>query len=184
MLLTRILVLVSLMGLLQSVCSAQQHTKAMTFSSEGDPFKNPVQLPPEALALLTSDKEDFPDGPPKNFHCDDQEQLHNKDEPAEQILCTKLPLSSSGEENYLVIGVGALRGAHIVPFWLIHQSNGKATILFKTRADALTVLPNSYNGYREIAATFIYGAGASIETDRFRFKGKTYKRISTRVDRQ
>jgi len=156
----------------------------MTFSSEGDPFKHPVQLPPEALTLLTSDKEAFPDGSPKGFRCNDQEQFDNSGEPKAQILCTTLPLSSAQGTNYLVVGVGSLRGAHIVPFWLIHQSNGKASILFKTVADDLTVLPNSYNGYREIEAIWIYEAGARIETDRFRFKGNTYKRISTHMDRQ
>src|SRR3982750_2563957 len=65
----------------------------------------------------------------------------------EQILCTTLRLSASSGTDYLIIGVGTLRGAHIVPFWIVHESVNGPEVLFKTRSDALTILSSTHNGY-------------------------------------
>lgn len=164
------------------LCSSQTSSKSMSFSSEDDKVADFVQLPESVLHALASDKEDFPDGAPKNLHCEQHEQAG--DEPRPEILCRKLSLSSEPGENYLIIGVGDLRGAHIVPFWLFHRSHDMVSLLLKTRSDQIDILPNRFNRYAEVRSTWIQGAGATIVTDRFRFDGKRYVRYNRQTQHQ
>jgi hypothetical protein len=163
-------------------CFGQETPRSLSFSSEDQRVADFVQLPQSVLVLLLNDKEDFPDGPPSNVHCEDHEQAG--DEPRPEILCRKLPLSSQAGTNYLVIGVGDLRGAHIVPFWLFHQDEGGASLLLKTRSDQIEITPKRFNGYAEVRSTWIQGAGATIVTDTFRFNGKTYVRFRRETQHQ
>lgn len=156
------------------LCFGQTPAQSLSFSSEDERVSDFVQLPQNVLVLLLNDKDDFPDGPPSNLHCEDHEQAG--DEPRPEILCRRLPLSSRSGESYLVIGVGGLRGAHIVPFWLFHQDDLGASLLFKTRSDRIEITPERFNGYPEVRSTWVEGAGATIVTDSFRFNGKTYVR--------
>jgi hypothetical protein len=171
-----------------SLCFGQRTAQTLSFSSEDEKVTNFVHLPSSVLVLLLSDKEDFPDGPPSNVHCEDHEQagqeLQAGDEPRPQILCRKVPLSSQAGENYLVIGVGGLRGAHIVPFWLFHHDDHGASLLFKTRSDQFEITPKWFNGYAELRSTWIQGAGATIVTDSFRFDGKKYVRYHRQIQHQ
>jgi hypothetical protein len=143
------------LALLLAAVPMQQRSMPESFSSKTEALKHPVQLPKEVLTLLATDTEDFPHG-------------------------SKLPLFSVKGSDYLIIGVGSLRGAHIVPFWIFHQGSSGTSLLFKTRSDDLTVLTRSYNGYPELESTWIYQAGGRIVTERYRFNGKTYVRFSTR----
>jgi hypothetical protein len=177
---SRSLLLLSLF-LISHVCFAQRHY--LSFNADTDSVQNAVQLPADARALLTSDREDFPNGTPKHLRCSGIEHPPKAGEPEEQLLCTTLHLSSSSGKDYLVIGVGGLRGAHIVPFWIIHQGPHEPAIVFKTRADALTILSSVHNGYAELVATFMYEAGARIRDERYRFDGKSYKLFSSRETR-
>jgi hypothetical protein len=173
-----VLALFSSVGL----CFGQRPLVSLSFSSDDEKVADFVQLPERILALLLNDKDDFPDGPPSNMHCEDHEQAG--DGPRPEILCRRLPLSSGTGENYLVIGVGDLRGAHIVPFWLFHQDDRGASLLFKTRSDQLEITPKRFNGYAEVRSTWIEGAGATIVTDSFRFNGKTYVRYHRQTQHQ
>ena len=175
----RILVLELFVAMLLTGSTIAQKIMPLEFNTETTSLKHPVQLPPEVLQLLTNDKEDFPKGTPEGLRCSDHEHSPNANEPQEQILCTTLHLSSSPGTDYLIIGVGALRGAHIVPFWIIHRGTEVPVLYFKTRADALTILSSTNNGYRELVATFVYGAGARIRDERYRFNGKSYKLFSS-----
>jgi hypothetical protein len=169
------------LALLLAAVPMQQRSKPESFSSETEAFKRPVQLPKEVLVLLTTDTEDFPQGSPKGLRCsDDDRSPRAPDDPGERLLCTNLSLFSAKGSDYLLIGVGSLRGAHIVPFWIFHQDSNGTSLLFKTRSDDLTVLTSRYNGYRELESTWIYQAGRRIVTERYRFNGKTYVRFSTR----
>jgi hypothetical protein len=153
-------------------CLAQRLHPSLSFSSEDQRVSQFVNLPKNVLALLLNDKEDFPDGPPTNVHCEDHEQAG--DGPRPEILCRKL--SSKTGANYLVIGVGDLRGAHIVPFWLFHQDGSKASLLLKTRSDAIEILSKQFNGHAEVRSTWVQDAGGTLVTDSFRFDGKAYVR--------
>lgn len=170
--------IITLATLWPYVCLAQRHE--LTFSADIDSIHNPVQLPSDALTLLKKDKDDFPNGASEHLRCSDHDEYPSQgNAPREQILCTTLPLSSASGTDYLIIGVGALRGAHILPFWIIHKEAGGPVLLFKTRADALTILPSAHNGHRDLVATFIFGAGATIHDEHFLFDGKTYKLLPT-----
>jgi hypothetical protein len=166
------------------LCFGQEIPQSLSFSSEDPRVADFVQLPQSVLVLLLNDKEDFPNGLPSNVHCEDHEQAG--DEPPPEILCRKLPLSSQAGADYLVIGVGDLRGAHIVPFWLFHQGDGGASLLLKTRSDQLEITPKRFNRCAEVRSTWIQGAGAgaTIVTDIFRFNGKTYVRYRRETQHQ
>ncbi|MGF7183559.1 hypothetical protein [Tunturiibacter psychrotolerans] len=166
--------IITLAALWPYVCPAQQHE--LTFSAEINSIHNPVQIPSDALTVLKNDKDDFPNGASEHLRCSD----HEKNEPSEQILCTTLPLSSSPGTDYLIIGVGDLRGAHIVPLWIIHTEIGTPVLIFKTHADTLTILPSAHKGHRDLMATFIFGAGTTIQYEHFLFDGKSYKLSSTK----
>jgi hypothetical protein len=170
--------LLALIFLYPRIFCAQQ--RDLDFSAEMDSVENPAQLPPDAMKLLLSDKVDFPNGENDAFRCTDREHPPAiAGEPEDQILCTALPLSSSPGKDYLVIGVGRLSGAHIVPFWIIHVGPDGPILLFKTRSDALSIRSRKYRGYGELVATFIFGAaGATIRDERYRFDGKRYKLFS------
>ena len=177
----RVLAMLALLSWVD-VCFAQKTAQPLSFSSEDTKVVDFVQLPQGILALLLNDKGDFPDGPPSNVRCEDHEQPRG--EPQPEILCRRLLLSPQPGTDYLVVGVGDLRGAHIVPFWLFHQDGRAASLLFKTRSDQLEILPKRFNGYSEISATWISGAGANIVTDTFRFNGKIYVRSQRQTQHQ
>jgi hypothetical protein len=165
-----------------TLCSGQPPRQSLSFSSEDESVSEFVRLPDSVLALLLNDKEDFPDGPPSNVHCEDHEQATQ--EPRPEILCRKLSLSSKAGESYLVIGVGDLRGAHIVPFWLFHKDVRGASLLLKTRSDQIDITPKQFNGFSEVRSTWIQGAGATIFTDSFRFDGTKYVRYHRQTQHQ
>lgn len=163
-------------------CFTQETVRSLSFSSEDERVADFVKLPDSVLALLLTDKEDFPDGPPSNMHCEDHEQATTEIRP--EILCRRIPLSSQSGEDFLVIGVGGLRGAHVVPFWLFHRGSTGTSLLLKTRSDQIEVTPKRLNGYAEVRSTWIEGAGATIVTDSFRFNGKTYARYRRQTQHQ
>lgn len=123
-----------------------------SFSSEDDRVEDFVQLPSDVLNLVLQDKESFPDR--SSVRCEDHEQTGDKPRP--EILCRKVLLSGHGED-YLVMGVGDLRGAHIVPFWLLHKDEKGAALIWKTASDQIEITPNRFNGYKEVRSTWIYG---------------------------
>lgn len=175
------LVLITLFTSVSS-CLGQTALRSLSFSSEDDRVADFVQVPQSVLVLVLDDREDFPDGPPPGLHCDDREQAGN--EPRPEILCRKLRLSSQPGENYLVIGVGGLRGAHIVPFWLLHRDRRGASLLFKTRSDQIEIVPKLFKGYAEVRSTWIEGAGATIITESFRFDGSRYVKYRSQTQHQ
>src|SRR5690348_5564040 len=86
--------------LLSAVLSfGQQTLRSLSFSSEDAKVVNFVALPQSVLALLLSDKQDFPDGPPPNLHCEEHENAGP--EPRPEILCGKVALSSHTGTDYL-----------------------------------------------------------------------------------
>jgi hypothetical protein len=164
------------------VCFGQHSVESLSFSSEDEKVANFVQLPQEILSLLVNDKEDFPDSEAPSLHCEGHEEP--TPEPQPQILCRTVPLSSQTGADFLVIGVGGLRGAHIVPFWLFHQDGNRAPLLLKTRSDQIEITPKRFNGHAEVRSTWIQGAGATIVTDTFRFNGKIYVRTRRETQHQ
>jgi hypothetical protein len=57
-----------------ALCLGQRTPGTLSFSSEDERVANFVQLPLSVLTLLLNDKEDFPNGPPANLHCEDHEE--------------------------------------------------------------------------------------------------------------
>lgn len=164
-------------------CFGQTPTHTLSFSSDTDNVPNFVQLPQDVLRLLLNDREDFPSGQPLVERCENREQAGSHPIRPE-ILCTKVHISSQSGDNYLIIGVGGLRGAHIVPFWLFHHDAKGASLLLKTRSDQIDIIPTQFQGYAEIRSTWIMGAGATTVTDSFRFNGLKYVRFHRQMQHQ
>jgi len=164
--------------LLTSSCLAQPDWESRGFTGDTKSLPHPVQLPPAALALLTSDKEDFPDGPARDLRCNQQGETPpgppDSGDPKPELLCTAVKLSSKPGTDYLVLGSGGLLGAHALPFWVIHQDPHGVSLLFTTRADGLSIRRVSYHGYREVEVDWILQAGRIVTTKRYRFTGKRY----------
>lgn len=164
------------------VCSGQKAAASFSFSSEDDKITDMVQIPDSVRHVLLSDDEDFPNGQQKNLHCDDHESADSGSAPV--ILCKKLGSSAQAGDVYLVIGVGSLRGAHILPFWIIRQDANGASLLFKTRSDGLDVSPKQFNGLPQIESFWIMNGGHALYTDSFRFDGKKFARYHRAVEHQ
>ena len=79
-----------------------------------------------------------------------------------------------------MLGSGSLTGAHILPFWIIHQDSAGVSVLFKTRADGLSIRPVRYNHYREVEVDWVLQTGAVVTTKRYRFNGKGYVEFFSR----
>ena len=132
------------------------------------------------MALLLTDKKDFPDGAPPNLRCNTHESTGILSEnPAPQLLCGIVPLSSKTGTDYLVLGDGTLVGAHILPFWIFHQDSSGVSLLFKTRSDSLDITTRKHNGYRDLESTWILQTGRTVHTERYQFNGKRYMKFSS-----
>jgi hypothetical protein len=156
---------------------AQPPETPITFPADTAALDHPVEAPTSVLTAITTDKDEFPDGPPRKLRCRSHEGYPQK--PAPQLLCTRLSLSRVSAATYLIVGVGSLRGAHIVPFWIVRRAARGDSVVFKAKCDALAVLTNRDKGYRELEATWITQSGASILTARYRFDGKAYVKFSS-----
>lgn len=91
------------------------------------------------------------------------------------LLASAVHLDGSTEEELVVIGVGGLRGAHNVPFWVLQQTNQTYRVLLDARGDGLKILNTTWQGYRVIE---IYNLIArDLQTTTYRFDGERYRRF-------
>lgn len=73
-----------------------------------------------------------------------------------------------------------LYGAHVMPFWVLREADGKFQLLLETDAAGLFVLDSRTKGYRDIKeVTGFIGTTGSVT---FQFDGEKYQ-ISERVDK-
>jgi hypothetical protein len=149
----------------------------IAFPSDAAALRHPIDLSPTAIAAIAADKDAFPNGLPRDLHCKARERYPHR--PTAQLLCTKLPLAHDASDNYLIIGVGSLRGAHLVPYWIVRQSSRGDKLIFKAKCDNLAILHDRFNKYRELDATWIQQAGANILDVRYGFDGKSYVKLSS-----
>jgi hypothetical protein len=169
---------IAVLVLSASLCArAQPPERPITFHADAAALEHPIELPADAVAAIAADKSEFPDGPPRDLGCKSHERYPHK--PAGQLLCTKLLLSHDSATSYLIVGVGSLRGAHIVPYWIVRRTSRGYALVFKARCDSLAVLSDRYKGYRELEATWIQQSGANNLVVRYRFDGKSYVKFSS-----
>jgi hypothetical protein len=66
-----------------------------------------------------------------------------------------------------------LFGAHVVPFWVLRNRDGKYDLLLQTGGDGLQVLDSRTKGYRDIKAVGL--TAVSITFLRYQFNGEKYQ---------
>ncbi len=153
---------------------APQHTPATreqtNFGAEGD-FEEPVSLPPNALQSLRSSH-----NPDDLIRMCAQESGITVDQvPASWFVASEIRLTTTPSSGRVVRGEHAcLRGAHIAQFWILEKSNTGYRIVFRGRADGLTVLPTRSDGYRDVRLVIVPQAGAYVDRVNFRYRKGQY----------
>jgi hypothetical protein len=140
------------------------------FGAEGD-FERPVAIPGAALQQLRTSK-----------NRDDLIQMcvENEGIPVDKIppswfVASEIRLSRSPSSGLVVRGEHpCLGGAHISQFWVLAKSTTGYEIVFRGRADALSVLPTRTNGYRDLQLIIVTRAGAYVDEVNFRYRNGHY----------
>jgi hypothetical protein len=125
-----------------------------SFGSEA-PVRSPVTIPDDALLVLT----DFLGQGTTNC-LKNMAKLTPERVPASWFVASEIHLNGPNEVDLIVqpnndtreLGSGCLRGAHVVPFWVLTKGR-RYELLLATDADALQVLDSRTNGHRDIQTT-------------------------------
>lgn len=147
------------------------HREQTHFGAEGD-FENPVAVPRAALESLRTSK-----------NADDLIQSCAKDEgisvdqiPSSWFVASELRLSPTASSGLVVRGEHpCLGGAHIAQFWVLAKTATGYNIVFRGRADGLSVLSTRKNGYRDLQLIIVTQAGAYVDDVNFRYGNGRYE---------
>ena len=136
-----------------------------SFSSEDSGLAKPVAAPSPIIMMIRSD--------PHVLNALKAQHLSADELPVAWISTSEIHLHSAAETDYLVMGVGHLRGANIVPFWIFSPTkNGFRLILHESAGD-LKILSTRTQNYRDIQLdAIIRGA---VSTLHYRFDGTAYR---------
>ncbi len=168
-----LLVLLACGSALNSQASQRSATtrEQTNFGAEGD-FKKPVSLPSDALQSL------------RNSHSPDdliqmcaQESGIAVDQiPATWFVASEIRLTPTPSSGLVIRGEHAcLGGAHIAQFWILEKSKAGYRIVFRGRADGLTILPTSSNGYRNVQLVIVTQAGVYVDSVNFKYRKGQYR---------
>ena len=167
---------IALLMLATSISAAQSaslndHVREQTnFGAEGD-FDKPVPLPIEALQLLRKSK----DADDSVQECAEQEGIPASQIPASWFVASEIRLSGRPASGLVIRGEHeCLGGAHIAQFWVLARSNAGYDIVFRGRADALSVMRTRTNGYRNLQLIFTMQAGRYVDYVNFRYSEGAY----------
>lgn len=143
----------------QSAQHAEHSREQTDFGAEGD-FQKPVPIPADALqSLRTSRSADD-----ALQECAEQEGIPATEIPASWFVASEIRLSRMSSSGLVVRGEQrCLGGAHIAQFWVLAKSAAGYRIVFRGRADGLSVLPTHTNTYRDLQLVIITQAGAYVD---------------------
>lgn len=133
---------------------AQPHEQTR-FSSEEEAVSHPVSVPNRVVQLLKEAGAGKPEGLRTAW-----------------LQASEIHLGRRREADLIVMGVGGLRGANIVPFWVFIRKDRRYKLGLHVRADALNVLESRTKGYRDIRTLLISMKGVYTRT--WRFDGQKY----------
>ena len=161
-----------------SLTRDQKSREQTDFGAE-DAFQKPVPLPAGALQALRTSKS--PDDLLQE--CSEQEGLQPSAIPASWFVASKIRLTRRPASGLIVRGEHlCLGGAHITQFWVLAKSATGYKIVFRGRADALSVLPNRTNGYRDLQLVIVTEAGRYVDYVTFHFARRMYVLSCHRVE--
>jgi len=154
----------------QSAQHVKHRTEQTSFGAEGD-FQEPVPLPADALQSLRVSKnsDDLLD------ECAGQVGIPTAEIPASWFVASEFRLSRISSSGLVVRGEHeCLGGGHISQFWVLAKSAAGYRIVFRGRADALSILPTRTNGCRDLELVIVTQAGAYVDHVKFRYSKGTY----------
>ena len=160
-----------------------QHTERSSeqtgFGAEGE-FDRPVAIPADALQSLRLSKS----GDDELQRCAEQEGIATADIPASWFVASEIRLSRTSSSDLIVRGEQeCLGGAHIAQFWVLVKSATGYRIVFRGRADGLSVLPKHSNGYRDLQLVIVTQAGAYVDHVNFQYSKGEYHTSGHRMER-
>jgi hypothetical protein len=154
----------------QSGQHVERSREQTDFGAEGD-FQKPIPMPAGALQSLRMSK----GADDSSQECAEKEGIPPSEIPASWFVASEIRLSRIYSSGLVVRGEHAcLGGAHIAQFWVLAKSNPGYSIVFRGRADALTVMPTRSNGFRNLQLVFITQAGAYVDYVNFRYSQGAY----------
>jgi len=176
-----LLLIVALLGAAPAAKSLtrNQESREQTDFGVEDAFQKPVPLPAGALQALRTLKS----SDDLLQECSEQEGLEPSAIPASWFVASKIRLTRKPASGLIVRGEYlCLGGAHITQFWVLAKSATGYKIVFRGRADALSVLPNRTDGYRDLQLVIITQAGRYVDYVTFHFAKGMYVLSGHRVE--
>ncbi len=145
-------------------CKQAQSSERQHFSAEGDITKEPVSVPKSVLTILAKDK-----------HVQgllEDENIQPEKIPSSWFLAGTVHLSSHPKTDLVVMGVGPLRGANVVTFWVFCATVHGYELVLTAPAHDLIVKNTRWKGHYEI--TLMSATAKEVFTVWYRFDGKRY----------
>jgi hypothetical protein len=157
-----------------------EHSLEQTgFEAEWE-FDRPAAIPADALQSLRLSKS----GDDELQRCAEQEGIATADIPASWFVASEIRLSRTSSSDLIVRGEQeCLGGAHIAQFWVLAKSATGYRIVFRGRADGLSVLPKHSNGYRDLQLVIVTQAGAYVDHVNFQYSKGEYHTSGHRMER-
>jgi hypothetical protein len=147
------------------------HREQTHFGAEGD-FENPVAVPNAALESLRTSK----NADDSIQTCAENDGIPADKIPASWFVASEIRLRRSPSSGLVVRGEHpCLGGAHIAQFWVLAKSTTGYEIVFRGRADGLSVLSTRTNGYRDVRLFIVTQAGAYVDDVNFRYRNGQYE---------
>ena len=98
------------------------------------------------------------------------------DGPAKDYIDVALVPLSPGKTTYLITGKQVpFYGAHAEMYWIYEKTSSGYRQVDDLGANySVRLLPSSHNGYRDLATTYVSGAGTVLDSCKLIFDGNKY----------
>jgi len=151
---------------------AAQPSEQRHFSAEETGVKKPVPIPEAVLAILRKDEQV-------------RAVLEDENIPSEKIplswfSASAVHLSRPEQMDLVVMGVGPLRGANVITFWVFSAVARGYELVLMAPAHDLIVKDARWKGHRDIELVSL--TAAEISTVLVRFDGESYKEYKARSE--
>lgn len=129
------------------------------------PVQHPVSLSPEVLRVLLAMH------PAKEtFEVINDSEKHD---PSKLFQATEVHLSNSDEVDLVVIGLGPMRGAESLWFWVVRSARKNPEVILFSGGDSLEVTDKKTHGYKDIGVVWM--SSSETETTVYQFDGMFYR---------
>jgi len=130
------------------------------FSAEQMTVNHPIALPEAALGILRND--------PGVLATLRAKKISPSRLAQSWFMASEVHLAGQDEADLVVMGIGPLRGANVVTFWVLGRTRGEYRLLLLTSALSLEVLASKTNDYRDIRTVQVTATRTLSVTFRFR----------------